>query len=168
VWFAQSHRRFALAVLVPICVVARRRACISWLAGHEGIHGCSIRTNGRARCSARRVCGDLVPALGYGVAHWNHHRYTNQASDPDAAIYPQFRTFWRRFFFAARRGTRSHMRNLLLMRRTSARSATAAVHAEEQRAAGSIGVPRVLVRATVRRVPRAMERCSRSDCRSSP
>jgi beta-carotene hydroxylase len=119
-WLAQSPLPFALRlVLVPLCVIAAAQgAHLLGFAGHEGIH-VMLHPNKwtSTLLGAFASAATSFPALGYGVAHWNHHRYTNQASDPDAAIYPQFRTFWRRFFFARGAGSRAHMRNLLLMAR---------------------------------------------------
>jgi beta-carotene hydroxylase len=58
-------------------------------------------------------------AVGYGIAHWAHHRFTNQASDPDARIYSRFRTFWTRLLFARAAGIRAHAANLLKVARGS-------------------------------------------------
>ncbi|HEV7735740.1 MAG TPA: fatty acid desaturase [Candidatus Binatia bacterium] len=84
--------------------------------GHEGIH-----LNLHRDKYVSVVIGTFLSAMtsfsavGYGIAHWNHHRFTNQASDPDAHIYPRFRTFWRRFFLARLTGNRSHQQNLARM-----------------------------------------------------
>ena len=115
---AQSEMPLWLrVVLVPLLVLAAAQgAHLLGFAGHEGIHGMLHRSKWVSTLlGAFASATTAFPALGYGVAHWNHHRYTNQASDPDSAIYPQFRTFWSRFFFARSAGTRSHMRNLLRM-----------------------------------------------------
>ena len=119
-WIAQSHLPLALRLVLAVgCVIAAAQgAHLLGFAGHEGIH-VMLHPNKwtSTLLGAFFSAATSFPALGYGVAHWNHHRYTNQASDPDAALYPQFRTFWRRFFFARGAGSRAHMRNLLLMAR---------------------------------------------------
>ena len=104
-------------VIVPFLVLASGQgAHLLGFAGHEGIHVMLHRNKWVSTLlGAFASAATAFPALGYGVAHWNHHRYTNQASDPDSALYPQFRTFWARFFFARSIGTRSHMRNLFRM-----------------------------------------------------
>jgi fatty acid desaturase len=51
------------------------------------------------------------------VSHWNHHRFTNLAADPDSQIYSRFETFWQRFFFARGAGSRSHLRNTVRLAR---------------------------------------------------
>src|SRR5437867_285184 len=77
--------------VVVFVVAAAQGAHLLGFAGHEGIHVMLHRNKWVSTLlGAFASAATAFPALGYGVAHWNHHRYTNQASDPDATIYPQF------------------------------------------------------------------------------
>jgi fatty acid desaturase len=57
----------------------------------------------------------LFLAMGYGISHWNHHRFTNQASDPDVLIYPRLRTFWSRLFLARVLAQRGYTRAIVAL-----------------------------------------------------
>lgn len=87
---------------------------------HDGVH-LSLAKNKYTSALIGTFFGSaaLFPALGYGITHWTHHRFTNQESDPDTAIYSKHRTFWRRFFLAryvANRGYFINTFNLMLNR----------------------------------------------------
>jgi beta-carotene hydroxylase len=86
--------------------------------GHEGIH-LILHPNRYVSMTLGSFfsAATSFSAVGYGVSHWNHHRFTNLAADPDAQIYSEFETFWRRFFFARGAGSRSHVRNTLRLAR---------------------------------------------------
>ena len=103
-----------LPALVPLlCVSAHGVQLLEWI-GHEGIHLLLHRNR-----YLSVVIGSFFAAMtgfsavGYGVAHWNHHRFTNQASDPDAQIYSRFRTFWSRLSYARAAVGRAHLANML-------------------------------------------------------
>jgi len=113
-WVAARPWSLALRIVLaaPLLVLAAQGAHLLGFVGHEGIHLLLHRNK-----HVSMILGSLFSAMtsfsavGYGIAHWNHHRYTNQASDPDARLYPQFRTFWTRCLFARSAGSRSHLRN---------------------------------------------------------
>lgn len=119
-WFVSTDTPIWLRALVtPVLVIAAAQGGhLLGFAGHEGIHLMLHRNKWVSTLlGAFASAMTTLPAIGYGVAHWNHHRYTNQASDPDALLYPRYRTFWSRLLFARRAGTRTHLRNLVLMAR---------------------------------------------------
>jgi fatty acid desaturase len=109
-----------LVVRVPgvaaLVLAASHGGHLLGFVGHEGIH-LSLHRNKYVSV----VLGTFVSAMttfsavGYGIAHWNHHRFTNQASDPDAHIYTRFRTFWSRLLLARLAGNRTHQKNLVRM-----------------------------------------------------
>jgi fatty acid desaturase len=95
-------------------LVACHGAHLMGFAGHEGIHANLHRNKGMSFMIGSFVsAATTFPALGYGAAHWNHHRFTNKDGDPDAALYSQFRTLMSRGLFARMKGSRSHMRNTI-------------------------------------------------------
>jgi len=101
-----------VALCVPLVVLASHGFhLIGWFA-HEGIHLTLARDKRASMVIGILVSGiALFPAMGYGITHWNHHRYTNQDSDPDTDIYPRHRTFWSRFFLARVSANRGYIKN---------------------------------------------------------
>jgi fatty acid desaturase len=74
------------------------------LAGtaHEGFH-----FNLHRRPSVSGLIGILFSAcipgfigIGFTLSHWKHHRYTNQALDPDCEQFGRFSSFWSRLLVA--------------------------------------------------------------------
>ena len=53
--------------------------------------------------------------IGWAASHWNHHRYTNQASDPDCQLYSRYQSFWSRLLFARLASNRVNLANTLRM-----------------------------------------------------
>lgn len=95
------------ALLLPSITFAGHGYHLAGWVGHEGVHLSLLRNK-----SASMALGVVVsamaffPAVGYGMNHFSHHRYTNQPKDPDAKLFSRQRTFWQRFFgsrFAANR-----------------------------------------------------------------
>jgi beta-carotene hydroxylase len=105
------------ALLVPPLLLGAQQGAhlLGWI-GHEGIHLSLFRNR-----YASVVVGcflsamSLFLAMGYGISHWNHHRFTNQASDPDVAIYPRLRTFWSRLFLARALAQRGYTRAIVTL-----------------------------------------------------
>ncbi|MBM4267948.1 MAG: fatty acid desaturase [Deltaproteobacteria bacterium] len=107
-----------IAGALPALLVAAHGGHLLGFIGHEGIH-LMLYANRHVSMLAGTFFSAMTSfsAVGYGVAHWNHHRYTNFASDPDSQIYPAFQTFWKRFFLARSAGSRSHLRNTIRLAR---------------------------------------------------
>jgi fatty acid desaturase len=105
------------ALLVPPLLLGAQQGAhlLGWV-GHEGIHLSLVRNR-----YASIVVGCVVSAMslflamGYGISHWNHHRFTNQASDPDAMIYSRLRTFWSRLFLARVLAQRGYTRAIVAL-----------------------------------------------------
>lgn len=114
VMIAKSHWALWLkAVLcLPLVVLASHGFhMVGWFA-HEGIHLSLAKNKYVSIVVGILVSGiSLFPAMGYGITHWNHHRFTNQESDPDTKIYPMHRTFWSRFFLARLTANRGYIKN---------------------------------------------------------
>ena len=86
--------------------------------GHDGVHLSLLKNKYTSLIVGIFVgAASSFPVIGYGITHWNHHRYTNQDSDPDTKIYSRYKTFWQRFFLArivANRGYMSNTLNLIM------------------------------------------------------
>ncbi len=99
-----------LTILVLILATQQGAHVMGWV-GHEGIHLNLFRSRYLSALVGAFVGAAIFfPIMGYGISHWNHHRFTNQQSDPDAEIFPKFKTFWRRFFFARGDAQRSYLK----------------------------------------------------------
>jgi len=105
-----------VVLCAPLVVLASHGFhLVGWFA-HEGIHLSLAKNKYASVVIGILVSGiSLFPAMGYGITHWNHHRYTNQDSDPDTKIYPRHRTFWRRFFLARLTANRGYITNSLAL-----------------------------------------------------
>ena len=84
---------------------------LGWLA-HDGIH-LSIVKNKTANVLLGGFAGSVLffPAVGLGIEHWPHHRFTNGEGDPDTFLQAKSQTFWRRFFVARILANRQYMKN---------------------------------------------------------
>lgn len=98
-------------VLFLILLAGHGFHLLGWFA-HDGIH-LSLLKNKYASVLVGMFVGALAtfPTIGYGITHWNHHRYTNQKSDPDTAIYSKYKTFWVRFFLSRVIANRGYFKN---------------------------------------------------------
>ncbi len=78
-------------LLVSLFLASNGYHLLGWF-GHDGIH-LNLLDNKYASVLAGMLfsAASFFPLIGYGVSHWNHHRFTNQKSDPDANIYPKFK-----------------------------------------------------------------------------
>jgi len=102
-------------VLAAPCVVLAGHGfhMLGWFA-HDGVHLSLVKNKHASMLIGILAAGAaLFPLLGYGITHWNHHRFTNQESDPDTRLYPQHRTFWSRFFKGRATANRGYLRNTL-------------------------------------------------------
>ena len=105
-----------VALCLPLIVIAGHGFHLFGWFAHEGIHLSLAKDKYLSMTVGILISGiTLFPAMGYGITHWNHHRYTNQDSDPDTKIYPKYRTFWGRFFLARLTANRGYMRNSILL-----------------------------------------------------
>lgn len=84
---------------------------LGWLA-HDGIH-LSIVRNRIANVLLGGFAGSVLffPAVGLGIEHWPHHRFTNEKGDPDTILQAKSQTFWRRFFLARIMANRQYLKN---------------------------------------------------------
>lgn len=95
-----------LAVSLPISMLLSVMAGYGFFmlagAAHEGFH---FNLHRVPVISA--LLGILFSAcipgfigIGFTLSHWKHHRYTNQALDPDCGQFGRYRSFWSRLLLA--------------------------------------------------------------------
>lgn len=84
---------------------------LGWMA-HEGIH-LSLARNKHVSVLLGSFAGSVLffPAVGLGISHWPHHRFTNSEDDPDTVIQARHQTFWRRVLLARICANREYLRN---------------------------------------------------------
>lgn len=87
-----------IACIAPLVLISGHGLHMMGFAGHEGVH-CNLHRNKRFSALLAVLISAPVPTytvMGYGVNHWNHHRFTNRNPDPDAHVYYSFKSFWSR------------------------------------------------------------------------
>ncbi len=104
-----------LVVALALWFVASQGIHLLGFVGHEGFHFSLLPGK---RWSA--VVGILVSSMtvvffqaGVAIDHFNHHRYTNRAGDPDLELFGSSRSFWQRLFLARTRANRRFMRDVV-------------------------------------------------------
>ncbi|RDS82295.1 hypothetical protein DWU98_09730 [Dyella monticola] len=106
-----------IVLSLPCMVVAGYGGFMLAVAGHEGFHF-TLHPNRHVSGALGVMISSLVPgafAVGFFASHWEHHRYTNQPSDPDCKTFSRFRTFFQRLFFARLAANRNYLRYTLAM-----------------------------------------------------
>jgi fatty acid desaturase len=82
-----------LSVLLLMVLAAHGIHMTGWV-GHEGLH-CNLHRNKYVSFIIGIIVGaaGTSSVVGHALNHWNHHRFVNTASDPDAQMYAQYRSF---------------------------------------------------------------------------
>lgn len=81
--------------------------------GHEGFHF-SLHSNKVVSSIIGIVFSSLTPGhldIGFAISHWNHHKFTNRAGDPDAEVFRRYRGILARFFLARAHAVRNYLVN---------------------------------------------------------
>ena len=88
----------ALGVPPLVCLAGHGVHLTGWV-GHEGLH-CNLHRNKYVSFTVAILVAAVGTSsvVGHALNHWNHHRYVNTDSDPDAQMYAQYKTFWSRIF----------------------------------------------------------------------
>jgi beta-carotene hydroxylase len=90
---------------------------IGWV-GHEGAAHFSLYRNKWLSILAGIFVSSAIPTfleLGFAVGHRNHHRFTNQASDPDCQLFGSFKSFWSKTLLARPAADSRYFLNTLMM-----------------------------------------------------
>lgn len=106
-----------LALFFPCMIVAGYGGFMLAVAGHEGFHF-TLHTDRRISGALGVMISSLIPAafaVGFFASHWEHHRYTNQPSDPDCRTFSKYRTFLTRLLFARLAANRNYLRYTLVI-----------------------------------------------------
>ncbi len=91
-----------VVLMAPFVFLSGQGMQILGLVGHEGFH-LSLHKNKYVSAITGLFTASVIigfSVTGFAASHWNHHRYTNQASDPDAQVFAKYKNFFSRFMFA--------------------------------------------------------------------
>jgi len=101
---AVSHWAWYLKTLtiVPLVILAAYGINMMGFIGHEGTHGSLVRNRRMSAIVGIFFASAVVTymELGFALSHWNHHRFTNQADDPDIGPVRNLKTWWQRLLFS--------------------------------------------------------------------
>lgn len=91
-----------ILLIIPLSIMTGYGIQMMGFIGHEGFH-LSLHSNKLVSALTGLFFASSVLTycdMGAMMRHWSHHRFTNQASDPDIEILIPLRTWWQRLFFA--------------------------------------------------------------------
>lgn len=86
------------AGVIPLTILAGFGIQLMGFAGHEGLHFSLFRRK-LVSAAVGVAYAAALPTyfeMAFAMQHWNHHRFTNQASDPDITIVAGLRYWWQR------------------------------------------------------------------------
>ncbi len=120
--------RYSLALNLPmpltillvaplIFLSAQGMILIGWI-GHEGSAHLSLYSNKWVSMLSGLFIASALPTyleLGFAVSHLNHHRFTNQASDPDCRIFGARKSLLYKLFVARLIADLQYLKDVFLM-----------------------------------------------------
>lgn len=87
-----------VALMIPVTIVAGYGLQLMGFVGHEGMH-LSLHRNKLVSAILGLFFASAVVSyleIGFAAQHWSHHRYVNQARDPDIRPVARLDTWWKR------------------------------------------------------------------------
>lgn len=91
-----------IVLIIPLTIIAAYGLQLMGFVGHEGFH-LSLHRNKLVSALLGLFFASSVVTyfeVGFAIQHWNHHRFTNQASDPDIEPVSHLKTWWQRLLFS--------------------------------------------------------------------
>ena len=91
-----------IMLMVPLTILTAYGFQLLGFVGHEGLH-ISLHRNKMVSVLLGLFFASSVVTyfeMGFAVHHWNHHRFTNQASDPDIQPVKHLKAWWQRILFS--------------------------------------------------------------------
>lgn len=91
-----------LLLMMPLTISAAYGFQLLGLVGHEGLHLSLHRNKMLSTLTGIFFASSVFTyfEMGFAIHHWNHHRFTNQASDPDIQPVSHLKTWWQRLLFS--------------------------------------------------------------------
>src|SRR6266568_2023862 len=116
--YAVAVSTWPLLIKIPVVTISALLASnglhlLGWLA-HEGIHLSMVKSKtGNMLLGGFAGSVLLFPSIGLGISHLPHHRFTNEAQDPDTVLQAAHQTFWPRLLLARIFSNRQYMKNAI-------------------------------------------------------
>lgn len=91
-----------IMLMVPLTILTAYGFQLLGFVGHEGLH-ISLHRNKMVSVLLGLFFASSVVTyfeMGFAVHHWNHHRFMNQASDPDIQPVKHLKAWWQRILFS--------------------------------------------------------------------
>lgn len=91
-----------LLLMMPLTISAAYGFQLLGFVGHEGLHLSLHRNKMLSTLTGIFFASSVFTyfEMGFAIHHWNHHRFTNQASDPDIQPVSHLKTWWQRLLFS--------------------------------------------------------------------
>ena len=91
-----------VVLMTPLTIIAGYGFQLIGFVGHEGLHLSLHRNKIISILLGLFFASSIVTyfEMGFALQHWNHHRFTNQASDADIQAVSHLKTWWQRLLFA--------------------------------------------------------------------
>lgn len=102
---------------LPCCLLAAQGLHLIGWVGHEGFHF-NLAENKKVSAVVGLLFSSMILSfmqIGASISHKTHHALTNQAGDPDIAIFRRFRGFWQRLMLGRVTCSRIYLRNTMRM-----------------------------------------------------
>lgn len=90
-----------IMIMLPLTILTAFGFQLLVFVGHEGAHISLHRNKMVSVLLGLFFASSIVTyfEMGFAVNHWNHHRFTNQASDPDIQAVKHLKKWWQRILF---------------------------------------------------------------------
>ncbi|NWA86423.1 fatty acid desaturase [Pseudomonas sp. D2002] len=116
VWVANSASSLWVVLLcAPLWVMAGYGMFLQAILGHEGFHF-NLSRNPMHSCYLGIFTSSMLPGFcvtGYFVDHWQHHRFSNSANDPDYRHFSRYRTLLSRIALSRLLATSNYLQATL-------------------------------------------------------
>lgn len=99
---SEAHFAVKAAGMLVLTTLAGYGLNMLGFVGHEGLHGSLFRNRTASALTGLFTSAAVVSyfELGFAMSHWNHHRFTNQADDPDVGPVRGLKRWWQRLLFS--------------------------------------------------------------------
>ena len=109
---------FTILAIIPLSLLSAQGMLLLGWIGHEGSAHLSLYRNKWVSMLTGLFVASTLPSyleLGFAVSHLNHHRFANQASDPDSPIFGAHKGLAYKLFVGRLIADLYYIRNVLLM-----------------------------------------------------
>lgn len=108
-----------VALIAPLTALAGFGLQNMGFVGHEGLHFSLFRNKLTSAMVGIVWASSVITyfEIAFAMQHWNHHRFTNQAADPDVGMVSRYRSWWQRILFTRLTYNLHYMRVLFDMLR---------------------------------------------------